>query len=96
MSDETAHAAKVEIFGVVYSLKGAEDPERLVRAGAVVDEKMREAAAQGAGADRGGLAILAALNLADELIRSRDQVERDRGESAERIARLSGRLAGAL
>lgn len=96
MSDESAAAAKVEIYGVVYSLRGADDPERLRQAGAVVDEKMREAAAHAAGADRGGLAILAALNLAEELIRSREQAARDRGESAERIARLSGRLAAAL
>ena len=62
-----------------------------------VQDLMRERAADLApSADRSRLAILAALNLADELIRSRSERERDRVECAERVAQLTEKLADAV
>ena len=95
MSDEQG-GAKVEIFGVVYPLKGSPDPGHLRRLGELVDERMRRAADLAPNADRSRLAILAALNLADELIRSRGERERDRVECAERVAQLTEKLADAV
>lgn len=92
MSDEQG-GAKVEIFGVVYPLKGSPDPGHLRKLGELVDERMRRAADLASSSDRSRLAILAALNLADELIRSRGERERDRVECAERVAQLTEKLA---
>jgi len=96
MADEASGTTKVEIFGVAYPLRGGGDPERLRQFGREVDERMREVAAHAPSADRTRLAILAALNLAEELHLSRELLERDRRECAERIAQLTGRLAASL
>lgn len=95
-SEERPASVPVEIFGVVYPLRAGGDPERLRELALAVDARMREAAAQAPGADRGRLAILAALNLADELVESRSQAERDRRECFERVAQLADRLGLAL
>lgn len=95
-SEEKPASVPVEIFGVVYPLRAESDSERLRELAQVVDARMREAAAQAPGADRARLAILVALNLADELVESRSQGDRDRRECFERIAKLTDRLGLAL
>jgi cell division protein ZapA len=78
----------VSIFGSRYTLRSDDDPERLTRLAAEVDERMREAAAVGGklGADR--IAVLTALNLADELARERQARNEDREELASRTGRI--------
>lgn len=70
MAEETrSHAAgyvTVEIYDRLYHLSG-QDPERLRDLAAQVDAKMRAVAAAGHTADSLRVAVLAALNLADEL-----------------------------
>jgi cell division protein ZapA len=56
----------VEIYGQSYHLSG-DDPEYIRRLAAQVDAKMRAVAAQGRTVDSLRVAVLAALNLADEL-----------------------------
>jgi cell division protein ZapA (FtsZ GTPase activity inhibitor) len=46
--------------------------------------------------DTGKVAILAALNLADELLQSRTRQEGERVEIEERVAALTGELTAAL
>lgn len=62
----------VSIFGNRYILRSDADEDVLRQLAAEVDARMREAASAGGtmGADR--LAVLVALNLADELVRERD------------------------
>ena len=56
----------VEIYDQVYHLSG-QDPDHIRELAARVDAKMRAVAAQGHTADSLRVAVLAALNLADEL-----------------------------
>jgi cell division protein ZapA len=56
----------VEIYDQVYHLSG-QNPEHIRELAACVDAKMRAVAAQGRTADSLRVAVLAALNLADEL-----------------------------
>jgi cell division protein ZapA len=59
----------VEIYDQVYHLAG-QDPRHIRELAACVDAKMRAVAAQGRTADSLRVAVLAALNLADELSQS--------------------------
>jgi len=59
----------VEIYDQVYHLTG-QDAEHIRELAARVDAKMRAVAAQGHTADSLRVAVLAALNLADELSRT--------------------------
>ena len=56
----------VEIYDQIYHLSG-QDPEHIRELAACVDAKMRAVAAYGKTADSLRVAVLAALNLADEL-----------------------------
>jgi len=56
----------VEIYDQLYHLSG-QDPVHIRELAAVVDAKMRAVAAQGRTADSLRVAVLAALNLADEV-----------------------------
>jgi cell division protein ZapA len=56
----------VEIYDQLYHLSG-QNPNHIRELAAVVDAKMRAVAAQGRTADSLRVAVLAALNLADEL-----------------------------
>jgi cell division protein ZapA len=56
----------VEIYDQLYHLSG-QNPEHIRELAALVDTKMRAVASQGRTADSLRVAVLAALNLADEL-----------------------------
>ena len=60
----------VTIYGQVYSLRSDEDPKHLEDLAALVDTQMREVAERTRTADTAKLAVLAALNLADQLRRA--------------------------
>ena len=80
----------VEIYDQIYHLSG-EDAEYIRGLAELVDARMRAVAAQGRTADSLRLAVLAALNLADELSRA----ERSGGnarQAHERAASLRGLL----
>src|SRR5262245_26645496 len=57
---------QVEIFGQVYKLKAEDDPSYVESLAAYVDRKMREVARGTKNVDSMRLAVLAALNIADE------------------------------
>jgi cell division protein ZapA len=90
-------STEVQIYGAAYSVRGgSENHEYLQGLADLVDRKMREIAQHLATADTGRLAILAALNLADELFRIQQQQEGERVEIEEKLAALHERLAAAL
>ncbi|MBI1357447.1 MAG: cell division protein ZapA [Acidobacteria bacterium] len=70
---------QVQIFGQVYNVRSASDPDRTHRVAEIVDEKMNGIADRGGSPDSYRVAVLAALELADELLRLRDEHERYRG-----------------
>ena len=96
MPAKSTTSTEVEIFGATYQLRGEQDPEYLERLARLVDEKMRSIGSQIPVADSGKLAILAALNLADELVQSNNQQEGERGEIMDKVTELTGILSQAL
>ena len=59
-------SAHVEIYDQVYHLRGV-DPVYIAHLASIVDEKMRAVSAHGGTVDSLRVAVLAALNIADEL-----------------------------
>jgi cell division protein ZapA len=78
----------VEIHGQRYPIRTALEPEYVSQLAGYVDEKMRAAAQQTPASDSLRLAVLAALNIADELFRCRDLKRESDGELAERAGEL--------
>jgi cell division protein ZapA len=89
-------STEVEIFGAVYSVRGSDDRGYLQGLADLVDRKMREVAQQVNTADTARIAILAALNLADELLSLEKRQEGERVLIREKVAELTEELAGAL
>ncbi|MGD0682695.1 MAG: cell division protein ZapA [Terracidiphilus sp.] len=81
----------VEIYDQVYHLSG-EDAEHIRRLAELVDARMRAVAAQGRTADSLRLAVLAALNIADELSRAELGGSGDARQAHARAASLRGLL----
>ena len=73
----------VTIFGSEYKIRGA-DPDYIQVVAAYVDGKMRELTQRVPGGTPAKLAILASLNIADELFREREERTRREHELRER------------
>lgn len=86
---------QVEIFGEVYHVRGSDENGRLQELADLVDRRMREVAERVKG-DTARIAILAALNLADELVQIRSRQEGERVEIREKVAALTEELTQAL
>ena len=68
-----SEVVQVDIFGSQYTIrKGSEDPEYIARVAAYVDQKMREINERLPVASVSRVAVLASLNLADELFKERE------------------------
>jgi cell division protein ZapA len=78
----------VEINGQRYPIRSTLDSDYVLRLASYVDEKMRAASDAMPSADSVRLAVLAALNIADELFRLRDLTNAGSGELAERAGEL--------
>jgi cell division protein ZapA len=78
----------VEIHGQRYPIRSTLEPEYVARLAAYVDQKMRAAADTTPTGDSLRLALLAALNIADEVFRCRDVTLARDGELAERAGEL--------
>jgi cell division protein ZapA len=86
----------VEIFGQSYPIRSALDEAYVVELAAIVDQRMRVAADAVPDGDVVRLAILAALNIADELSRCRADQDTSHGTVVERAARIERILDAAL
>jgi cell division protein ZapA len=78
----------VDIQGQRYPIRTSLEPEYVARLAAYVDEKMRAAAETAPTGDSLRLAVLSALNIADELFRCRDTSHARAGQFAERAEEL--------
>jgi cell division protein ZapA len=74
LPENEAQAITVEIYDQTYRLRGT-NRAYVEKLAAIVDAKMRAVAAQGRTVDSLRVAVLAALNLADELARMSDRYE---------------------
>jgi cell division protein ZapA len=86
-------STSVEIFGQTYNVRGEGDPNYLAELARFVDSRMREVASQVATVDPMKIAILAALNIADEFSRFRKE---RLGAWIEKTEELSERLNDAI
>ena len=76
--------AKIQIYGKTYSLKSSSTEVSVEEAAAYVDSKMRELGE----ARKKTLAVLAALNIAQELLELQSQTQAKGQAQEEKIARL--------
>ena len=83
----------VEIFGQTYNVRGDGDPDYLMELARFVDSRMREVAGQVATVDPMKIAILAALNIADEFSRYRKKREDAAGIWIEKTEEITERLS---
>jgi cell division protein ZapA len=86
----------VEVNGQRYPIRSALDPAYVQELAGYVDRKMRVAFDAAPSSDALGLAILAALNIADEYFRARDTQQVADGSIAARAGELERMVDRAL
>jgi cell division protein ZapA len=94
----SAEAVSVDIYDQIYHLRGT-DPEYIERLAALVDGKMRTVAAHGSTVDSLRVAVLAALNIGDELLTLRARYDALAGSvdrTQDSMRSRAGTLAGML
>lgn len=85
----------VEIYGEQYTIRTDDDPSYVRDVAEIVDRKMREIADSGKVVTTSKIAILAALNIADELMKTRISHQQSNEETGRRIERLLLQLQSA-
>ncbi len=83
----------VTIFNQTFRVRSGDDPEYVQELARYVDEKMSELAEQTLTVDTLKLAILAALNIADDYISTREELEQFERRVSESTSRLTELLA---
>lgn len=68
--------AKVRIYGQEYTVAGERDEETIRQIAAYVNEKMRELGRNFSTNGQGTLAVLTAINIADEYFEAREEIHR--------------------
>jgi cell division protein ZapA len=86
----------VEIAGQRYPIRSSLDERYVAELASYVDQKMRAASMAAPASDMLGLAVLVALNLADEYFRARQQQSSTHGDLNERAMRLERLVDGVL
>jgi cell division protein ZapA len=84
-------SVRVEIFDQVYNLKGS-DADYILKLAEYVDGKMRAVSAQTATVDSVRLAVLAALNIADEFHLLKRRLAKSSPEAQQRASKLASAL----
>ena len=73
------HRASVNILGEKYVIRGDARPEYIAEVAHMVDSRMRELRASAGNISKSRLAVLAAINIADELMQARSEPRGDGG-----------------
>lgn len=79
---------KVEICGKSYTIKGEEEEDYILRLAHYVDKKMREVSQASAPVPSLNTAVLAALTIADELFKLREEMSAHGALVEERMSHL--------
>jgi cell division protein ZapA len=93
---EETRVVSVEINGQRYPIRSDLDPQYIAELAAYVDEKMRLANRECPAGDTLKIAVLAALNIADEVFRARGDAASRRTDLARRTQELERMLDLAL
>ncbi len=92
---QTNGSVRVDIYDQSYNLRGS-DAEQIRRLAQFVDSKMRAVAERTATADSLRVAVLAALNIADEYVALREKYDHIASEYTQRACHLRNALDSAL
>jgi cell division protein ZapA len=84
----TSRVVHVDIHGQRYAVRSDLDPQYVAELAAYLDGKMRQAAQELATADPLRVAVIAALNISDELFRARADASGAAGRFVSRTADL--------
>jgi cell division protein ZapA len=90
------HVVTVEVFGQRFAIRSALEPDYVAELAAYVTEKMKAASLATPNSDLLRVAVLTALNLADEIFRCRHAEQWRAAEVSERAAALEQLLDQAL
>jgi len=96
MTDADVRVVPVEILGQRYPIRSALDEAYVAELASYVDEKIRSAAEATPSSDTVRVAVLAALNIADEYFRARRTEQGWHQVLAERVARIERLLDDTL
>jgi cell division protein ZapA len=96
MSDAPMHVVPVEILGQKFPIRSALDESYVTDLASYVDEKIRSAAEATPASDTVRVAVLAALNIADEFFRCRNAQQEWQRQLNERVARVERLLETTL
>jgi len=91
VKDAANGSVRVEIFDQVYNLRGS-DADYIVKLAEYVDSKMRAVSEQTSTVDSVRLAVLAALNIADEYHLLKRKADTPKSELKDRAHQLSHAL----
>jgi len=86
----------VEIFGQSYSIRAGADPRYVEAIAAYVDAQMREVSRTSGAVDSVRIAVLAALNIADECFSLRRATHEAEERAGRRAAELAERLGSVI
>jgi cell division protein ZapA len=92
MENNPSQSQKVVIYNQTYSLRSDHDPDYIQQLAAHVDERMNEIARASMTVDSLRVAILAALQIADELYQSKREMKETDEEIAERSSKYADLL----
>ncbi|MDQ7052120.1 MAG: cell division protein ZapA [candidate division KSB1 bacterium] len=90
--NQQGNIIKVTIYGTEYPIRGETDAEYIKKVAAYVDQKMYEVERSSSAKSTVKVAILAALNIADELFREREEKQKLVKQFEEKIFKLSNLL----
>jgi cell division protein ZapA len=93
---DAKNMVQVQIFGHSYTIRGEADQAYILSVAAYVDRKMREVTEKLPVESLSKVAILASLNIADELFKERAQREQQEEQLQHRAARLNAVLDSVL
>jgi cell division protein ZapA len=91
LQDASNGSVRVEIFDQGYNLRGT-DPDYILKLAEYVDTKMRAVSQQTHTVDTARLAVLAAINIADEFHLLRRKLEGGSSDSSRRARQLLNAL----
>ena len=94
--DDPSRVVHVEIHGHQYPIRSGLDPVYVAELAAYVDQKMRAASRETAAGDTLKIAVLAALNIADECFRVQADERRRRDSITTRAGELERMMDLAL
>jgi cell division protein ZapA len=93
---EAPNLVHVEIFGQTYAIRAGTDPKYVEQLASYVDGQMRDVARASGVVDTMRIAVLTALNIADEYFQAKSGGQAGETELRERAAQLAKTLGRVL